>query len=398
MSNIQGSTEAITRAQRSSVRYFQRSDNGHAHVDTTRTALTGSSGTASFGKRNGKVIFQTGATFRSPGFEVNDAGFLRQADFISQWTWAQYRILKPVSVFRWVRVNVNQYLNWDFDGVSTGRAVNVNSHTQFTNFWYLGGGFTVNSEQISNADLRGGPSIRYPGDHDMWMYVGTNDQKKLYLEANPYLYWGHENYAAGGGLWFFVRYQPIDALRISFGPGIEKGRNALQYVDSYEDNGVNQFILGEIRQTTYSGSFRVNYNLTPNLTLEYWGQPFISKGEYSGFKEVLSSNHQQFERRYQGYSNAQISFADNTYLIDRNEDGISEYSFRDPDFNIVEFRSNMVLRWEYIPGSTLFLVWTSNGSQFDSLNNNSFRRLSGDIPNLNATHIFLMKFTYRFIL
>lgn len=398
MSQIQGSSEAMIKAQHSSVRYYQRPDNHHSRIDSLRTSLSGSSGTGSFGKRNGNIIFQTGATFRSAGFEVNDAGFLRQADFISQWTWAQYRILKPFGVFRRVRFNVNEYLNWDFDGVSTNRAININAHAQFKNFWYLGGGGTLNSEQVSNADLRGGPSIRYPGYHDVWMYVGTNEQKKLYFETNPFVWWGHENYAAGLGFWSFIRFQPMDALKISLEPSFEKNRNDLQYVDSYPHSGSEQYVLAQINQRTYSGSFRVNYNLTPNLTLEFWGQPFISKGEYEQFKGVLAASDAQFERRYQTFTSQQLTQSNGSFTLDRDLDGTQDYSFDNPNFNIVEFRSNMVVRWEYIPGSTLFLVWTSNGSQFDNSYKNSFGRLAGDVPNLDATHIFLIKYTYRFIL
>lgn len=397
-SNIQGSEEAITRAQQSSVRFFQRPDNRHAEVDTTRTSLSGTSGTASFGKRNGNLIFQSGATFRSPGFETNDAGFLRQSDFVSQWTWAQYRILKPFGWFRFLRWNVNQYFNIDFDGVTTGRSINTNIHTQFKNFWFLGGGTTLDSEQVSNADLRGGPAIRYPGGYDYWLYVGSNDQKKLTMEINPYRFKGFNDYAGGFGVWMFYRWQPFDALRISFEPSIDKSRNELQYVDSYTHAGQERYVLGQINQRTYSGSFRVNYNLTPNLTIEFWGQPFIAKGEYEEFKDVLLASSDQFHKRYQPFSSNQISWDGSSFHIDRSSDGEIDYSFSNPNFNIVEFRSNMVLRWEYIPGSTLFLVWTSNGSQYDDGSQNSFRRLAGDIPNLDATHIFLIKYTYRIIL
>ncbi|WP_421871434.1 DUF5916 domain-containing protein [Marinoscillum sp.] len=395
-SHVNGSATSVLATQTSSERYFQRQDNRRSEVDSTRTSLTGTSASLALGKRNGKLVFQAGATMRSPEFELNDVGFLVQSDYISQWSWAQYRILKPFGVFRWMRFNANQYLTWDFDGVNLYRAINLNMHMQFKNLWFVGMGSTVQGQSISNADLRGGPSIRYPGSEEFWLYVSSNDNKKLSMEMNPWVAFGNHDNFYGKGVDVSIRYQPTDALRLSVSPGISFNNDELQYVSSY----ANEYVLGKIDQVTFSASFRANYIITPNLSIEYWGQPFISRGEYSNFKRVLNANASEYDSRYLPYEENQISFipGSEVYHIDHNNDGVVDHELDDPNFNFMQFRSNCVLRWEYVPGSTLFLVWTSNASEYHNSRTNTFRDLTSDLHRAEGSNIFLLKYTYRFIL
>ncbi len=400
-STVKGTAESITRTQTSSERYFQRPGQNHNRLDSTRTSLTGSGGTFNFGKSAGNIIYQTGVTYRSPQLDLNDAGFLRNTDFINQYGWIQYRILKPFSIFRWMRLNFNEYLNWDFGGVSTYKAINTNYHLNFKNFWRMGTGVTGIANQISNADLRGGPSFILPGGINQWYYIGTDDRKRLNVRINHWNFWGFEGWNRGQGFWMQFNYRPIDAFNISVEPNASFNDNEVQYVETPELGTAsdNPIILGEVNQNTYSLSLRFTYNFNPNLSLQYWGQPFISKGEYQDFKRVTNSLDSDYTARFDLITNDQIvhDSENEEYAVDENNDGITDYSFDDPDFNFVQFRSNMVLRWEYIPGSTLFLVWTQNRTQDISIqDSNSFGSLNSRLFDSTAHNIFLLKFTYRF--
>ena len=216
---------------------------------------------------------------------------------------------------------------------------------------------------------------------------------------NPWISYGNENYYKGGGIFTNLRYQPTDALRLSVSPSIDWNDNGLQYVDSYETTTDN-YILARIRQVTYSASVRANYIITPNLSVEYWGQPFISSGEYSDFKQVLSPNSDYFEERHISLAEDQIYYSDESesYFIDENRDGTNEAEVNDPNFNFMQFRSNFVVRWEYIPGSTLFVVWTSSASDWHNSRENRFSHLATDLRQTDGTNIFLIKYTYRFVL
>jgi len=396
-SQVKGSEEAISETQHASERFFQRPDNRHIDVDTTRRSLKGTAGTVMFGKRSGKIIYDLGYTWRSPQLSLNDIGFLSQTDFMTQWAWVQYRKLNPFGPFRSMRVNITQWLDWDFGGTNLEKGVETNGHLQFKNFWGVSAGLSYNSNSISNADLRGGPSITYPGRASQWIWMGTDSRKKLRVEVNPWWGQGLDDYQKNNGWWFNFVYRPTNSLNISASPSISNNRNNVQYVTTEEFNGEDRYIVGTIKQRTYNMSFRMTYMVTPNLSVQYWGQPFASSGSYSDFKRVTNPNAENFNSRFEPL-NATYIAADEVYSVDENGDGDEDYAIDNPDFNFVQLRSNMVIRWEYIPGSTLFLVWTQSRTDSPSTERTSFDHLYGGLLEKKPHNIFLIKYTYRFIL
>jgi hypothetical protein len=145
-------------------------------------------------------------------------------------------------------------------------------------------------------------------------------------------------------------------------------KGELQYVDQKHFEGNVRYIFAYIEQNTYSVSFRLNYTLTPNLSIQYWGQPFFATGAYSKFKYITDSKADELKDRYRLYTEDQISFqtSSNSYSIDDNRDQIGDYGFYKPDFNVKTFLSNLVARWEYQPGSTIYLVWSQNRNSYAS--------------------------------
>jgi hypothetical protein len=399
-SNVNGSAESVLLTQTASERFFQRPNNHHHDVDSTLTSLTGTSAGLVFGKQSGKIRSQSLVAYKSPGLELNDVGFLVQTDAIEQYNWVQYRTIESVGKLRFFRFNINQGASWDFDGVNTSLWGNINAHAQFQNYWRVGSGINVRGNRVSNADLRGGPSIIYPGGQSMWFYVGSPEQKKISLNMESWYYQANEDAGEEFGVWMNIRWQPIDAMSLVLQPSLNKERNELQYI-STELNGLsNRYILGAINQMTYRMSVRGTYNLTPNLSFEYWGQPFISSGEYSRLKVVQNSVAENYDGRFLELSSARAAFDVNNglYSIDENGDGTADYQVWDPDFNVMQFRSNFVMRWEYIPGSTFFAVWAVNGSAFHNQDDNSFRTLTSDLFGISSGNTFLIKYTYRFVL
>jgi hypothetical protein len=155
--------------------------------------------------------------------------------------------------------------------------------------------------------------------------------------------------------------------------------------------------MARIERNTLNMSIRINYNITPDLTIQYWGQPFIATGEYTEFKYITNSLANELTDRYQTYSNDQISFDTESeiYYIDENRDGISDYRFDKPDFNVKEFLSNLVLRWEYRPGSTFYLVWSQTRNHFKNTGHFDFSNNINDLFDVKGHNIFLVKFSYR---
>jgi hypothetical protein len=400
LSHVGGSEQAILATQTASERFFQRPDANYVAVDSTRTSLSGTGGTVKFGKASGDVVFQSGLTWRSPGLELNDAGFLRSTDLLHHWAWGQYRKLQPFSIFRALRVNLNEYLSYDFGGTNTYRAANTNAHTQFKNFWSLGMGSTLEGTSVSNADLRGGPGIRYPGAIDYWYYVGSDNRKKISLQVQHYNRWGFEKYSRGQGIFANVVYRPINALNLSLGANLSFDKNQMQYVTTERFQEQNRYLTAAIDQETYGLELRFTYMVTPNLSIQYWGQPFVSKGAYSQFKLITAPKAREYHGRFVAFTDQQLSFnqLENSYEVDENRDQIADYRINNPNFNFVEFRSNMVIRWEYIPGSTLFVVWNQGKSGLlPPIRSYRLDSLSEGLMDVYPHNIFLIKYTYRFV-
>ncbi len=397
-SRVAGSKEAILRTQESYTRLFQRPDAAdYLGVDSTRTSLSGYGGKIVLGEYGGNVRFLHGITIKSPGLELNDVGYLREANHILQVFWMGYRTFKPVSIFRELYINMNQWTEWNFGGDLTSPGGNISFNSSLTNYWYLGFGTNINGRSISCSALRGGPSLLLPGSYNGWFFLETNEQKKLTFELETSLNRSFEkSYSRYDELELEIAYRPFNMLKFSLNPEYEFSRTRLQYITQSEINGIHRYIFGSIRRNTLSTSFRINLNLSPELSIQYWGQPFIASGKYSHFKKITGFRAEKLTDRYQEYTPFEIRYNKlaETYTV--TEQDFGSVSFDQPDFNVKEFLSNLVIRWEYNPGSTLYLVWSQNRS---SDNKDGSFDLDRDIDQLFTTKahdVFLVKLSYRF--
>ncbi len=397
-SHVAGSKESITDLQESSRRYYQRPDAPHLELDTNRTTLFGNGGTIEGGKiGGGHWRFGGWLTWRTPGLELNDMGYLRQADMIQQVLWGGYRIWEPFSIFRSLNFNFSQYSGWDFSVMNLYNGGNINTHMQFENYWSFGTGYNISAKSVSRSELRGGPAIWFPGNTGTWFFIETDERKKLVFDFSAHFSWGGQHSYRGIGVNPEISWRPLKSLQLSLEPGYQKAYRTTQYVTTEEYNGEDRYIMARLDQEILSADFRINLSITPDLSIQYWGQPFIFAGNYSEYKRITNPMADQFSDQYHVFTESEISYnePDNTYEIDENQDGTTDYSFENPDFNFYEFRSNLVLRWEYIPGSTIFVVW-SQGREGDKSTGNF--NLGEDFDYLFKTRpqdVFLIKVSYR---
>jgi hypothetical protein len=396
VSHVRGTTEAISTTQLSSERFFQRPDNHHAEFDSTRKSLTGTSGQFILGKKSGSFIGNLGAAWQSPELELNDIGFLAQTDKITQWLSLTYRVLESRGITRSQEYNINQSREYDFGWRILNQRYNTFAQLEWKNLWQSGGGIYYSAPSASNADLRGGPQIHYPGRAGMFAYTYTDRTKKFYGGIEADVMKGDENYRQNTYVGFDMVYRPVNALNISLSPYLEIDKNEMQYVATVDDAGSMEYLVGRIDQTSMRLVVRATYMLTPNLSIQYYGQPFGTSGKYSNFKQITDADNESYPERFRVIPSSALTLNnDNRYDVDPDGDGVPNYSFDKPDFNFGQFRSNMVMRWEYIPGSTLFLVWTRE-------RNGAFYGADGGDKNYSfefdqkGHNIFLVKYTYRF--
>ena len=401
LSQVNGSTEAITNTQMSFERLFHRVGAKHLEVDTSKTSLFGHGGTVKIGKGGGgtRFNFDTGVAWRSPGLELNDIGFLRSTDYIIHFIWAGYRIDKAFSIFQQLRFNYNHWFGWDYGGYHTYHGWNVNAHARFKNNYGIGSGVNIQPYDISTSILRGGPAMRLSPNINNWMYGFSDQSKKIFFEYNMFHSWTFDESAHTKNYGIFINYQPTRTVRVSMGPSINIRRNDVQYVDNIDYGDEVRYLNATIKQKTLSMSLRLNYTIKPNLTIQYYGQPFISRGRYTDFKYIANPLEPRAEDRYVAYSDKQISFdeGNDVYKVDEDQDDEMDYEIYNPDFNFIQFRSNLVARWEYIPGSELFLVWSQGTTSFGDPQDRILPSLSDNLFSGKAHNIFLVKCTYRFI-
>lgn len=398
LSNINGDKESITAAQLSSARYYQRPDARHLLVDSSLKTLSGYGTTIKFGRLSTKKIqFETSLTLRSPGLEFNDIGYMRYSDVIHQGVWVAYTERNPFFIFNRIQINTNHWMYWNFSGQFLSSNENMNFNTQFKNLWFLNGNFNRQSQSISTSLLRGGPSFIQPGNQNFNLNISTNRAKKLSAGIGNFHGKGDAGSSASHAYFAWLTIKPSNSISLSIEPEYDKSKSALQYVNTLSTANGTEYLFGSLDQKTLSSTIRLNITVNPELSIEYYGQPFVSAGKYDEFKKITVPDAGKFKERIKVFDPSEISYDTeaNSYTVIENG---NNFSFSNPDFNFRQFRSNLVVRYEYRPGSVLYLVWsqgrTSNGQDGVFSYKSDMKELFGITPH----NVFLLKFSYWFSL
>jgi len=368
-SDVRGTTAAIQRLQESTVHSFQRPDADYVEEDLSRTALAGAAGFVSFGKIAGPhVRFNTNTGFKSPGLDINDLGFMRRADLRSMSNWMQWRNDTPSKHVRTFRFNLNQWGTWNYGGDRLDLGGNINAHWTFTNNWGTGLGFTRNGRTFDDRATRGGgPGALNNANWTYWQYVESDERKAV--SVNTFVNVGRNSQ---GSRWTgvnpYITYRPTSFLSTSGGISWNRTVADSQWI---ENTGDGRYVFGRLDQKTMSLTARVNYTITPDLTVQIYAQPFVSAGDYSGFKQLVNGRAPRYEDRY-----APIEYGSN------------------PDFNYRSFRTTNVLRWEYKPGSALFVVWQQGREDVLSTGLFRFGRDFSGMFGVPSRNVFLVKMSY----
>jgi len=396
---VEGSEKAITSTQKSSAHYFQRPDKNYARLDTSRTSLAGSGGRVQIQKLNGHWNFLGAVLWKTPGFETNDLGYMRVTDQILSVLWAGYNQFNPKGIYRRFNINSDIFGATNFGGDWIGGGYEWNANINLKSFWSIYTGGNLNTSSISTDKLRGGPSMKIPGNINSWIGFSTDSRKKLTFNMTTSLSKGFLHNSDNISVQADISYKPSNYIVFTISPGYNKSFNELQYVDQTDFSGNPRYLFASINQKTISTSFRMNLNLSPNLTFQYWGQPFVATGAYYNYKYITQPLADSYHDRFWTYKANQISYDGNQYNVDENIDGKTAYTIERNDFNVKQFLSNFVVRWEYNPGSTLFLVWSQTRDYFTDSGQMDFFNNVGDLFNKNKNvphNVFLIKFSYRF--
>jgi len=380
VSRVAGSPEAIAATQRDAVHLYQRPD-GSGRFDSTRTSLWGDAQEIRFGKVGGlRTNFETSYQRRSQGFDVNDMGFLLQADQQSWNNWLGLRFNHPNGVFQRANWNFNWWQYWSAGGLPTERAANTNVHAQLNSRWWVHAGGTLGQLGATYCDrcARGGPAVRQEPFIAPWAGLEGDSRKALV----PFFWVNY--FRADAGRTYSLNLEPELQLKVStrfstsLSANLTRRRDDAQWYNNYTDSltGITHYTFARLDRRTLGVTWRLNYTFTPDMSLQVYAQPFVSKGTYRNVRELARPRAKNYEDRYQPYADTSVT----------NDPG---------GFNFKQFRSNVVFRWEYRPGSTLFLVWSQGRENEDPIEGNrsyfgDFRRLF----SLRSSDTFLLKVSY----
>ncbi len=395
-SRVEGSPDAILRTQRASARYYQRPDKDYATLDSSRTALEGFAGNARVAKVVGFFTWEARYATRSPGFEVNDLGFLRQADLHEQRTQANLRWLKPGKVFRRFEWRVQEDARFTYGGERTQTQFQTRIDADFLNYWNMNINVQRSLSSLSTRLLRGGPALTQPGRWQGSWRGRTDFRRRISGDLGVTYSREDESQATTLRLDTGFRLRPPGGFSLTLDADATFNTSDRQFLTSETALDSTFYVFGRLDRKEFSITLRGDLALTPRLSLELYAQPFVSTGEYESIKLVDDPRASAYGDRFDvlGPDRLDRPGGGVDVAVDVDRDGTANFTFGDPDFRVVSLRTNLVLRWEFGPGSTLFLVWQQD--RRDRIDDASFRIGSGlaDAFSAEGTQVLAMKIAY----
>lgn len=391
-SYLNGEPSALLNVQESSARYYQRPDASYLSVDSTRHSLSGYRARLNFEKNAGRHwLWEVGGSTKSPGFELNDTGILFEADDISYRTELTFRENKPGSWYQSYRLSLDTRASWNYGGTRIDNQLGLDGRVEWKNFWETSLEFEYSPRAMDDVRTRGGPLMGTGRRFELQTNFRTNRSSTFYFDLFQNSAWDEL-----GGWEFFVspefQYQPGGRWNLSVDPRFKLQTEKRQYLTTLDDGPSDtygkRYIFSSIDRSSLSLRIRFNYSFNPDLSVEAYAEPFVASGNYYKPGELAKPGSYRLDNY-----NVEATTKEGNLLVN---DGNKIFEVPDPDFLVKSFRSNIVLRYQWKPGSTFFLVWQQN--RFTRDHNNRFIE-PGDLVNAlgeTGDNIFAIKFTYWF--
>ncbi len=394
-----GSKDYMIRLQEKEYRYFQRPDKTIMPLDSSRTSLAGVFTRFMLNKQKGNFYLNAALGTASPGFEYNDLGSQWFSDRINGHVVLGYRWYEPDEIFRRKNIYLAYNRTSDYeDNVSRSGFYTTNS-VQFLNYWGVGISADYSFESISTTLTRGGPKVKMPSSYSINVDAYTDSREIIIF----YPFGGFWRNTSGSNDYYFgleFEWKPNPQIGLTIGPEYAYTYNIYQWIDRIEDPNATEtfdvrYVFGELSQKTISANIRLNWIFNPQLSLQLYLQPLIAVGNYKRFKELEKPNSEEYHVYEDNGALINYNSEDDEYIVDPDGSGPAEqFTFSNPDFNFKSLRGNVVLRWEYLPGSVFYFVWTHNKINEDDPGKFRFSRDFGNLWNSEADNVFLIKFSY----
>jgi len=393
---VTGSEASIESLQMAPQRYYQRPDREEMRLDPTRTSLEGWTGGLDLNRQSGNLRLNAAVWATSPGFESNDLGFNRHSDRWGGHVALQWRKTEPDALTRYRSLTLARAWARNFDGDPQGDLINASARASLRNYWNLGVSGGWRGSGLSDRQTRGGPQMLAPEGVDAGFWISTDDREPVVARLSGY----HYRNEYGSRYWdgeLALVVHPSPGLSISVGPSYTTRTLTAQWVTSAPDAALPEDLAGHyvfagFDQSELAVAARLNWIFSPRLSLQVYAQPLVSRGSYAGFKEL--ARPRSFDFLEYGADEIAYDPVADTYTVTPPV-GAEGFGFENPDFNLLSFRVNAVLRWEWRPGSTIYAVWTQQRDDDRGTASADVGRDLDAVLSAPPTDSFQVKATFR---
>ncbi len=392
-SQMNGSKEAILQKQLSNIHRYQRPDADYIEVDSSREQLGGHGGLVRIGKNGGNWNFHVQGQYRSPGLDLNDMGYIRQSDFFGEETQVSYEMNEPKKWIRNYSIMLSQEALWSFGGENTRNTVRASLKLRNINLWSFGINSKYQFSILDTRELRGGPALRNDPIFLLGSSVESNSSKNLYGGISYDFSTMNMENSFESSLMLRLIWMPAKRFKISGLAHLWHWQYPQQYVSSIAGTNSTEYVVGAIDRNTISFTFRSELYITPELSIQFYGNPYYSVGAYDEFRRVNQSQARDINERLEALD---LSYNESTNIYSYEHDS-ETYSFFNPDFSFSQLRTNLVFRWEYKLGSTLYFVWSHDRSGWNSAYN-PIGDIMGDLIGIDGNNVFMLKANFWFSL
>lgn len=375
---VEGSASAIALTQRSSVHYWQRPDHERRY-DATRTSMSGFVLAGGLKQVGGRVRYENSLRYASAGLELNDLGFVTLVNDASFRQSLDLRQLAPNRWFRSAFSTGSFETHWTTGGLLAAQSLSVHTSASLHNNW--GGAITAAVSDIGGPHCvscaRGGPALEQARKHSIRFDVVGDQRPALVPRAAYRIGVSDEGRSWNRGADAGVEARIASRFSASLVAGYDHVVNDQQWVGNFGAflSDTTHFTFARLTQDILAVTARANWTATPTLSLQLYGQPFVSTGSFSAWRQIASPRAGSYEDRFRPYGTGTAPGG----------------------FNVKQFNSNAVVRWEYRPASVLFVVWQQGRAQ-SGLNTGTFeaRRDVWDLFSARPQNTVLVKMSYWF--
>lgn len=375
LSNVNGNQNALLRTQQTSARYFNRIDSKGLEIDSSMTSMTGYFGEFSIGKYSGSGLrYSFTYSEMSPEYEINDIGFLERADYCAPHYYLEYLNVNS-DAFQFYLLWSDMSHAWNFDGDMIFNYYSVGGYFQLNNLWTVVSTFGLTGKFYNDRIARGGPIMRRPRDWNTYINVTTDASQNVYGNVAT----SYRNDASGEYQFTLdvgLNLRPATNVLLRFAPGFVHAKDTDQYFNFFDvtEDGNPDYVFSDNNLNVIYTEIRADITFRPNLSLQTFLRPYNYIADFSNYKTFT-------ERKTYNFNPINPQFNE---TLDENY-----------DWDFKSLQGNAVLRWEYRPGSSLFLVWQQDRTEFN-YSNGVFRPYHGTVDTFRKKpiNIFLIKLSY----